>query len=107
MTNKIFNMVRFTPTSRDHVQRIKIILNLKQSTIDLNNNRLTLLIVATICIPIIDIFSEIPLTLVDQQLLKSIQSIWSIFLPKMMMILPPEESEQFFSRRTFHAQPRT
>ena len=76
MTHKVFNVVWSTPTLWDHTRRIKILVNLKRvntSTIDLNNERLPLLIVATTYVPITDIFSEIPLTLVVQLLLESLQ----------------------------------
>ena len=51
MTHKIFYVVRSTPTPQDHAKRMKILVNPQTesntSTIDLNNKRLHLLIVAT------------------------------------------------------------
>ena len=100
MTHKIFNVVRSTPTLWDHAQRIKILVNLKRfntSTIDLNNKRLPLSIIVTTCIPITDILSEIPSTLIDQLLLESLQDDWSIFLLKITF--------RFLSRRSSHTKP--
>ena len=55
------------------------------------------MIVATTCIPIIDIFSDIPSTFVDQLLWESLQDDWSIFLPKM--------TNKFLSWRFSHTKP--
>ena len=91
MTNNIFNMVWSTPTPRGHAQRMKMLVNLKKkvntSTIELNNKSLPLLIVVTTCILITNIFQRDPLDFFFffyQQLLKSLQSFWSIFLLKML-----------------------
>ena len=50
MAQKIFNVVRSTPTLRSHAERMKILVTSQTksntSTIDLNNKRLPLLIVA-------------------------------------------------------------
>ena len=78
MAHKIFNVVRSVPTPHGHAQRTKILVNLNRvntSIINLNNKTLTLLIAATTCIPSTNIFSEILSTLIDQLLLKSLQSV--------------------------------
>ena len=59
MKHKIFNVVQSTSTPWGHAQRMKILVNANRvntSTIDLNNKRLTILIVSTTCIMITNIF---------------------------------------------------